>query len=103
MKINAGGEFIPNARGRNYFGRMAYRIGGNYSDSYLQVRGYGYKEYGANVGFSFPLPDNRSFVHIAFEYMKVKPDFVKLVDEQYIQCTVSYTFNEMWFFKRKVQ
>jgi len=49
--------------------------------------------------------DNRSYIHVAFEYMKIKPDFTSLglVDEQYFQCTVSYTFNEMWFFKRRVQ
>ncbi len=103
MRINAGGEFIPNARGRNYFGRMSYRIGGYYSDSYIQVQGAGYKEYGASLGFGFPLLDNRSVINVAFEYTKIKPDVVKLVDEQYFKCTVSYTFNELWFFKRKVQ
>ena len=103
MKINAGGEFIPNARSRHYFGRMSYRLGGNYSESYIQVKGSGYKEYGTGIGFGFPLLDNRSFVHVAFEYMKIQPDVAWLTDEQFFQCTVSFTFNEMWFLKRRLQ
>ena len=65
-------------------------------------RDYGYKEYGASVGFGFPLVDNRSYLNFGFEYIKVKPEVSAMVDEQYFRLTISYAFNELWFFKRKV-
>lgn len=65
-------------------------------------KGYGYKEYGASLGLGLPLIDNRSIVNVSFEYVKVKPEHVSMIDEQYFRVTVNYTFNERWFFKFKL-
>lgn len=43
--------------------------------------------------------DYRSLVNVAFEYVKVKPGHVSLIDEQYFRVTLNYTFNERWFYK----
>ncbi len=102
-KINLGGEFIPNAYSRNFFERIRYRAGAYYSDSYIKVRGAGYKEYGASLGFGLPMNDRRSMVNLAVEYTAIRPEVKTLIDEQYFKVTVSYTFNELWFFKRKIQ
>ena len=108
-KINIGGEFIPDARGRGYFGRVHYRLGGNYANSYISpvVKGnpYQFNEYGISCGFGLPLAGGRSAVNLAFGYAKVKPEekVTGLIDEQYFKFTVSYTFNELWFFQRKIQ
>lgn len=65
-------------------------------------KGHGYNEYGASVGFGLPLIDNRSLVNLSFEYVKIRPELRTMIDEQYFRFTVNYTFNELWFFKRKV-
>jgi hypothetical protein len=101
-KVNAGVEYIPNLYSRPFFNRVRYRIGVSYSDSYIQVNGNSYKEYGATVGFGFPISDARSFINVSFEYMKISPDAKAMVDENYLRMTLSYTFNEYWFFKRKI-
>ncbi|MCD8268859.1 MAG: hypothetical protein LUD46_10675 [Parabacteroides sp.] len=86
--------------------RIRYRAGVHYSNSYLLInnehedpvyKGNGYNEYGVSVGFGLPLVDNRSLINLSFEYNKIKPGGINMIDEQYFRFTVNYTFNEMWF------
>ena len=61
-------------------------------------------EIGASLGFGLPLVDNRSFLNISLEYVKKNPEVkTNMIDEQYFRFTLNYTFNELWFFKRKVE
>ena len=109
-RIGLGAEYIPHYGNRAYFGRVRYRVGFNFTNSYLRVgrseenmnKGHGYNEYGASIGFGLPLVDNRSLVNLSFQYVKVRPQLRTMIDEQYFRFTVNYSFNELWFFKRKV-
>ena len=103
LNINLGGEFIPSYQSSNFLKSIRYRLGLRYTDSYINVNGSGYNEYGASVGLGIPMPDRRSFLNFAFDYTLVKPEIKTMIDEQYFKITVSYTLNELWFFKRKVQ
>ena len=103
LKLNAGGEFIPNRTGNNLLQKMRYRAGLYYVNSYLKVQNSKYSEYGADLGFGIPMQDKRSFINLAFEYTLIRPDSNTLIDEQHFKISLSYTFNELWFFKRKVQ
>ena len=102
-KISGGFEYIPNLFSRPYLNRTRYRAGLSYSNAYIQVRGYGYKELGATFGAGFPMSDSRSFVNFSLEYVKIAPDIKTMINENYFRITLSYTFNEFWFFKRKVE
>lgn len=110
MRIAGGAEFIPDYSRKSYFSRVRYRGGIHYSNSYLRVsqseennfKGHGYNEYGASLGLGLPLIDNRSFVNVSFQYVKIRPGDKSMIDEQYFRFTVNYTFNELWFLKRKV-
>jgi hypothetical protein len=104
MRIALGAEWIPNYQNRVVFNRIRYRAGLHYSNSYLQISNNSYDEYGASIGCGAPI-DNRSFLNLSFEYVKIKPGTkIKsgMIDEQYFRFTVNYTFNERWFFKSKV-
>jgi len=106
-RIALGGQYTHNAAGRNYAGRIRYRAGAHYSNSYYKIgsdaAGYaGTKEVGIGAGFGFPMLDNRSVVSISFDYTTVLPDQNNLIKEQYFKITVSYMMNEMWFVKRKL-
>jgi len=106
LKINLGGEFIPNSKSNSFFKRVRYRAGGYYTNSYVTTgTGSGYDEYGISAGFGFPISDKRSFLNLTFSYTAVRPEVknIGMVDEQYFKITLSYTFNELWFFKRKIQ
>lgn len=110
IRVAAGAEFIPNYMNKAYFSRVRYRAGVNYSNSYLRLnrtetnpKGDSYDEYGVSVGFGLPLVDNRSLINVSFEYVKKLPDTkTTMIDEQYFRFTLNYTFNEFWFFKKKV-
>ncbi|MDR2119652.1 MAG: hypothetical protein LBP64_02080 [Tannerella sp.] len=103
IKVALGGEYIPNNFTRVYLNRLRYRAGLHYSNSYLKIKDSGYNELGVSVGAGFPMPDNRSFLNASFEYVKVMPGSKALIHEQYFRFTLSYTFNEYWFFKRKME
>jgi len=103
LKAAVGGEYIPNSFTRAYLNRVKYRAGLNYSNSYLQINGAGYNEYGVCVGAGFPMLDNRSFINASFEYVRIIPGSKSLINEQYFRFTLSFTFNEMWFFKQRME
>jgi hypothetical protein len=102
IRVAAGTEFIPDYQSRAFFNRIRYRAGLHYSNSYLQINNKSYNEFGASIGWGIPLIDNRSFLNLSFEYVKIKPEARILIDEQHFRFTVNYTFNERWFFKSKV-
>lgn len=103
LKINLGGEYIPNLMTNRYYNRIRYRAGLNYTNSYLKIKDSGYREYGAGIGFGLPTVDRRSYVNLAFEYSLIVPEVKTYIKEQYFKLTLSYTFNEAWFFKQKLQ
>ena len=103
LKLAIGGEYIPNNFTRQYMTRIRYRVGLNYSNSYLQINGSGYKEYGVSLGVGFPMIDNRSYINVSFEYVKVEPEIQSLINEQYFRMILSFTFNDFWFFKRRME
>jgi hypothetical protein len=103
MRVAAGAEFIPNYQDRAFFNKVRYRAGIHYSNSYLQINNRSYNEFGASIGLGLPLVDNRSFLNLSLEYVKIKPEKTgTLIDEQHFRFTVNYTFNERWFSKSKV-
>lgn len=103
FRVGFGGEYTPDAMARNIFKRMKYRAGAYVNNSYVKIDNSGYDEYGASIGFGIPMLDNRSVVNLVFEYVKIKPEISKLIDEQYFKFTVNYTFNERWFYKQKIK
>lgn len=103
LKVAVGGEYVPDNFTRSYLKRVKYRAGLHYSNSYLKIKGFSYDEYGATIGAGFPMMDNRSFINASVEYVNVSPESSLLIKEQYLRLTISYTFNEYWFFKRKVE
>ena len=102
FRVAAGVEYTPDFMVKNYFKRVKYRGGVHYSNSYLNVQGAGYDEFGASIGFGLPLVGNRSLINLSFEYVNVLPRNSTMIKEQYLKFTVNYTFNEMWFWKRKL-
>jgi hypothetical protein len=108
LKLNAGGEFIPNRTSKNFLNKIHYRAGLYYTNSYLKIKESRYNEYGLNMGLGIPIQDRRSidrrsFLNFAFEYSIIRPESNSLIDEQYFKISFGFTFNESWFLKQKVQ
>lgn len=106
-KIAVGLEYLPNYNGNSFFSHIKYRVGAYYSLPYYKAKeeGQSYraaKEYGVTAGLTLPIPKSMSKVSLAAQYIKVSGQKQNMVDEQYLRLSIGVTFNERWFFKRKV-
>jgi hypothetical protein len=107
-KVAVGLEYLPGFTGRSYFSHIKYRIGGYYSTPYYKVQDQVTKEYyrasgeyGVTAGVTLPLLRTRSILNISAQYVNVAGKRAML-DEKYMRLCIGITFNERWFFKRKV-
>lgn len=111
-RFNAGVEYVINPMDRNFFKRMKFRGGINYSNSYLNVQSAvdkrmgGYNEYGVTLGLGLPFRDNYtgrvSYVNISFEYTRLSPEFKStMVKEEYFGVSLNVNMNDLWFMKNK--
>jgi len=100
-KAGLGLQYTPSPRG-SYFQRVQYRVGGYYNHDYLMIRGNNVREFGASIGFGFPVPGFKSVVNLGFEYKHRQAHPNPLIKEQYLNITLGINFNEMWFRKAKI-
>ena len=102
-KMALGAEYIPNPIGRSYLAHVKYRIGAYYSKPYYKIFGErAANEYGLTAGFGLPIPRTRSMISLSAQYVKTAGTNPAFLDENTLRICVGVTFNERWFFKRKV-
>lgn len=103
-KVTVGGEWIPNAMGQRFLGRIHYRIGASFATPYIKVNGQdGPKEYSVSAGFGIPIINgynNRSLLNISGQW--VRSSAANLITENTFRINIGITFNERWFMKWKV-
>ncbi|MDE6695914.1 MAG: hypothetical protein K2K25_03450 [Muribaculaceae bacterium] len=100
-KIAVGGEYTHNIRG-NYLERMPFRLGGFYTSDYLKINGNTMKEYGISLGTGFVAPHGKTMINFGLEWRHRQTSPVSLLTENYFNIMVGVNFNEVWFFKRKI-
>lgn len=109
QKIALGVEYLPSYTGRNFFSYVKYRVGAYYSKPYYKIKlddanSYGKaREYGISAGFALPVVRSRSIINLTAQYVKVDGVGMNMLDEKYLRVCIGITFNERWFFKRKVE
>lgn len=104
-KLAAGVQYIPDARG-SYLRRVSYRIGAYYNRDYVMVGNNDIRDFGITCGLGLPAPVNRwtkTVVNLSFEYRHRSTSPERLVTENYFQVTLGINFNELWFWKNKIQ
>lgn len=114
-KIAVGGEYRIAQYSKSYFQKIKFRGGVNYSNSYVNVNSSketyspkGFDEYGATIGFGFPLKDREdlggrtSYLNINFEYKYLKPELKSMVSERFFGVSLNMNINELWFMQRKI-
>lgn len=103
-KIAVGAEYIPNLIGRSYLSHIKYRLGAYYSKPYYKIDGArAANEYGVTAGFGLPLPRSRSVLSLSAQYVRTQGTDSRFLNENTIRVCIGVTFNEQWFWKRKVQ
>jgi hypothetical protein len=100
-KLAIGVEYLPNPKSRKYADQIHYRAGFNISDSYFNINGQSLpKNIGLSFGVGLPLHNNNTVLNASFEYGKIGS--LSLLNEDFYKITFNFTFNEHWFFKRKL-
>lgn len=103
-RISVGAQYRPSLMSRHYLANVKYRLGAYYSEPYYKINGLrACREYGVTAGFGLPLPSSRSLINVSAQYIHVKGLKSYMVDENTLRLSIGITFNERWFFKRKVQ
>jgi hypothetical protein len=100
-RVSFGMEYLPSFSSNRYYKAIKYRLGCNYSDSYIKNDMGNIRNLGVTLGFGLPLNMN-SALNVAFELGKVIPPVSSLISETYFKVSLAMTFNETWFFKRKL-
>jgi len=104
-KFSLGAEYLPNRNSKNYFNRVYYRAGANYSNFYAKVNGREVNEYTLSAGLGFPLKRglNPTVLNFVFEYGNIGTTNYDLIKDQYFKFTLNMTINERWFVTRKFE
>ena len=99
---HGGVEYVPDSRAlRGYHKRIAYRAGGYFENSYLQLQDEQLKDYGISFGVGLPLRNTRSTFNIAFNAGRRGTLENNLIRENYMFLSFSVTLYDFWFMKRK--
>lgn len=100
-KVAVGGEYTHNIRG-SYLERMPFRLGAFYTHDYLRIQGNDMKEYGVSLGTGFAAPKGKTMINFGLEWRHRNSSPVNLLTENYFNIMVGVNFNEVWFFKRRL-
>lgn len=100
-RLALGLEYLPSKYGDYYYQVIKYRVGLQYSESYINFAAGNLKNIGLTFGLGLPLRNQRSVLNLAFEFGKTMAPEKRMIQENYCKMSLSVAFNETWFMKRK--
>lgn len=104
MKYSIGGYYIPNYNSfSSYAKRIVYRAGLKYEKTGLVVNSESINDMGATFGLGLPISGTFSNINLGFDIGKRGTTSSNLVQEDYMNFRVGFSFNDRWFEKRKFQ
>jgi hypothetical protein len=100
-KINIGAEYTPNIQsGTRYLERVTYRAGLNISNGPIVINTNSINSFGITFGTTLPI-SKISNINLAFEVGQRGTLLNSLVQENYLNFNLSFTFNDRWFLRRQ--
>ena len=103
VKVSVGAEYLPALYGSGFFNHVKYRVGAFYSLPYYKLEGSrAAKEYGVSLGVGMPVARSNSIINVSGQFIRLQGQGASRLSENTFQLTVGLTFNETWFFKRKI-
>src|SRR5690606_5655616 len=101
-KYAVGGYYIPNYTSfASYFSRITYRAGLKYEKLGLIVNNESIKDVGMSLGAGFPITGSFSNVNFGIEFGKRGTKSAGLIQENYLNFSLGFSFNDRWFVKTK--
>lgn len=103
-KYAVGGYYLPNYNSfTSYMSRITYRAGLKYEKIGLIVNNESIKDVGMTLGAGIPIPGSFSNVNFGIEFGKRGTVSSNLVQENYVNFSLGFSFNDRWFVKSKFQ
>ncbi|WJS96126.1 hypothetical protein NYQ10_06630 [Flavobacterium johnsoniae] len=103
-KYSLGGYYLPNYNSfTSYMSRITYRAGLKYEKVGLIINNESIKDVGMTLGAGIPIPGSFSNVNFGVEFGKRGTVSSNLVQENYVNFSLSFSFNDRWFVKSKFQ
>lgn len=101
-KYAVGGYYVPNYTSfSSYFSRITYRAGLKFEKTGLIVNNESINDVGMSLGAGFPITGTFSNVNFGIEFGKKGTTSAGLVQENYLNFSLSFSFNDKWFVKSK--
>jgi hypothetical protein len=106
--LKVGGQLSPNLlTAKNYWGRVAYRVGFNYGVDYIKVDNKDLNLFMATAGLGLPVRTNRfsnqyTHVNLGIEY-GTRGSNKNILKENLFRVSLGFTLGDLWFVKRKYQ
>ena len=98
-----GGFFIPDYDAFNgYFKRVTYRAGMHMGNSGMIVNEREIKDFGITFGVGLPLGRSLPNINVGFELGRRGTSTADLIEENYAKISVGFSFNGLWFQRRKI-
>lgn len=101
QKAAIGMEYRPRVYAQSFWKTCFYRAGLNWKNQYIESYGSQNNEYTASVGLGMPV-NKRSVFNIAIDYTHLQPSKNSMLKEDYLRLTIGMTFNEIMFFRSKL-
>lgn len=101
-RIGFGTQYTPDATSlRNYFSRVAYRIGAYYGTDYVLLRNTPLPYYALTLGAGLPFKRTTDRVNMSLEIGRRGTDVKGLFKESFLKFNVGVSLNDRWFIKRR--
>lgn len=101
-RISVGGFFIPDHDSfTSYMNRMTYRAGFRHENTGLVIGDKAINDTALTFGLGFPVTGSFSSINLGAEYGKRGTKDLNLVEENYLNITLSLSLNDQWFIRRK--
>lgn len=96
--LHGGIDYLPSTNIRDsYLKRINYRLGMQYSKSYLNLREIQLDEAAVSFGFGLPIRNEKSRIDMSFELGRTGTKSKNLIQENYIRFRLGFSLKDKWF------
>ena len=103
--VSGGVQYTPDPMSSKYGKRISFRVGTRYSNGYFSFNGNRVGEYAITLGLGFPFRGTSSncALNILFEYGKLGSLNKNKLSEDFYKFTLSFTLQEKWYQRTKLE
>lgn len=105
LSVSAGIQYTPDPMSAKYGKRIRFRVGTKYSTGYFRLNGNNVPQYSVMAGIGFPFKGTSSncSLDLLFEYGGIGTLGKNKLTESFYKFTISFTLQERWYQRTKLE